>query len=136
MNVSFYVYDTATGRILSVGRCPQSMVADQASQPGTASGEGDVDPRRDTINTTTGLPNPPPGTPVPATLDDLAMAADGADEALVSGLTNGTTVHWFDSAVTVIDDGELRVTSEYAGSFDCELRLDGYAPRALTFVAT
>lgn len=137
MSVPYYVYNTSSGEVLRVGFCPASMVVDQVIAAGEGSGQALVTPGVDTINTTTGLPNPAPGTLVPATLNDLTMTADGVDTARISGLLNGTRAVWFDQVVTEIGgEAEMFVTSNYAGSFECNLELPGYTKRNVVFVAS
>lgn len=73
--------------------------------------------------------------PIPYEILNVSIAADGIDEAVVSGLPEGTVVLWPDEEITVEDDGQFEYSVNYPGSYVFRLGHPIYLAKEITIEA-
>jgi hypothetical protein len=116
--LQFFIYDTATGRVLGVGTYDER--GDGAAARGVAVGTinpdveyapGGVKTARPVFNLLTLL------------LDKTTLVANGVDMATISGIPNGTVVEVFKDqdvfprGVATVTDGSLQLRVDAAGVY-------------------
>ncbi|HWK45137.1 MAG TPA: hypothetical protein VNT30_10465 [Stellaceae bacterium] len=128
----YAVYDPATGRIVQMGLCPPEMVSLQAR----AGLDVITVPDGTVFNDVTHYVVAGAVTPRPSlTLDKTAIAANGTDTAILSGLPNPCTV-FVDGTSQTVTDGVLELSATMAESWTLAVDRFPYLPFKATVVAS
>jgi len=123
----YVVYEDSTGLIVNYGSAPPSMIAAQAWEPGTTSIEVSQLPDPDIEYVTVdgnGEASVVPRPPMSLTIGSTTVPADSATPCGISGIPAGSeaTVRGPNGrAQTVVDDGDLQITFDLAGSYSVTL---------------
>ena len=63
------------------------------------------------------------------------ITANGADEAIISGIPNGTTVRWPDGQTDIVTDGEIRFSVDLLGTYTFRFTAVPYLDKEITVEA-
>ena len=129
--ISFYVYETATGRILRTGNSSEGVVSDQEGAGETAV-EGAADMVSQFHNTVTDELDTRPAMGV--TIDKTTISADSTDTCTVSGVPVGA-VSYINGVQNIINDGTLVITADVAGEYDVRIVFSYYLDEVFTLNA-
>lgn len=107
-------YDLITGKVMWAGEMPDYMIPLQTTDKlGVIREALNTNTHYVDVNTETSKPRPP----LPVVANKSQIQADGVDELVLSGVPVGSSVIWPDGEEGVVNDGEVALSVDLAGSY-------------------